>query len=468
MKFLRVFIVALTILLNLHANDDTIKVFTDTEIEDFIKEMAVTIYKTANLNPDKIRVVFIIDPNINAFVDQDDTIYIFSGLLLNLTSAHQIFSVLCHEIGHVARNHLTRIKAQISQLKPIEAAMLAACVFGAVFNPAAAIGSLAIGQGLLINQIMKYSVTEEMEADEFAIKVLYRLQYNLDGFIETFKKILQIEKAHDIKNISFKNHPDTIQRIRNAKSKTLNYKFKTKQFPNYLEEKFQRIYYKLSAFLNSKQEFYKKTLSSKKYINYGRAIIAHKEGRSEEAIKIINNKLLKIDNNDPYYLELKGQVLFETGNYAKAAMCYQKSITNLENNKLIKIELAKSLLKIALGEEQDKKSTEKLLTNLNINQTEEDIKIKLADKCIRILKSVERIDEMNIDLSSTLLGCYRLKNQKGLSFYMLGKISYMLGDMERAIQELTFAKQLFKKDGMDTILIDDLIILINNNKSLRR
>lgn len=467
MKFLRVFIVALTILLNLHANDDTIKVFTDTEIEDFIKEMAVTIYKTANLNPSKIRVVFVINSNINAFVDQNDTIYIFSGLLLNLKSAHQIFSVLSHEIGHVACNHLTRVKAQISQLRPIEAAMLAACVFGALFNPAAAIGSFAIGQGLLLNQIIKYTLTEEMEADEFAIKILHRLQYNLDGFIETFKKIFQLEKAHDIKNISFKDHPDTIQRIRNAKNKTRLYTSKTKPFPNHLEEKFQRIYYKLSAFLNSKQDFYMKTLKSKKYIDYGKAIIAHKEGNSEEAIKILDTKLLTISKNDPYYLELKGQIFFETENYAKAAICYKESIPNLKNNKLIKIQFANSLLQIALGEDQDKKSAEKLLNNLGINPADEDVKIKLANKCIRILKSVERIDEMNLDLLTTLLGCYRLKNQKGLSFYILGKISYILGDMERAIKELNFAKKIFKKEGMDTILIDDLLILVHNNKSLR-
>lgn len=439
--------------------------FSDTETENLIKDMISIIYKHSNMPNENIKVLFLIDNNINAFVNENNNVFVFSGLLLNLENALEVFSILCHEAGHVACGHTVRLQNRMNQLSSIGMAMVPIFILAGIANPGAAIGAMLATGNILMHQLCLYTINEEKSADTFAIKTLASLNYPLSGFISSFKKLMEYERVVDIKNMSFKTHPDLIERIRNCND-MINIYYrdkKTKQFPKTFQERFERVFYKLSGFLRSRHIFYKHLLPSKKYMQYGEAVLLHKEGLSSKAIQVLD-KLLDKYPKDPYFLELKGQILYESGDFLNAAINYKKAMDRLPSASLIKIDFAKSLLKLV--NETDLYKAKKLARSLGMN-INSPLKVQFINLAEKTLKREETFNDDNLELITALLRCYRLKKDKAMSLFMLGKISYLEGNRNRALVELQEALNLLKKEKRSYIKVEDFILMIRNelNKS---
>lgn len=442
--------------------DEGLSGFSDVETEALIKDMLRIIYNQSNMDLENTDVLFLTSEDINAFINEDNNVFVFAGLILKLDTALEVFSILCHEAGHVACGHIARESQKMNQLSSIGFAMLPILIIAGIANPLAGIGGLLASSCILTHQLCLYTIAEEKAADTFAIKVLASLGYPIDGFIDGFKKVLQREMSYDIKNMTFKTHPDTIDRIRHAIefSKAYYKNRKLKEFPKSFQERFERVFYKLSAFLRTRDSFYKNTLKSKRYIQYGEAILLHKEDKSDAAIKVLD-KLFSNSPNDPYYLELRGQILYESGRLLEAIRSYLKALKFLPGSSSIIIDLSRTLVKLASDKisVEDEKGARKIL---NINGLETRINEQLIDLALKMLHPVYIKDKWNPLLISVMLGCYRAKNDKAMSLFMLAHSSYMEGDFRRAFMEAEESVNLLKQEKRNYLQVEDFLFLIRD------
>ena len=104
---IKVFLIALIILL--HASSaQSIGLLRDPDIEYGLQELANSILLASGLKSRGIKVLIVNDLSLNAFVIDSDHILIHAGLILKLTSAEQLQSVIAHEAAHIANGHIAR------------------------------------------------------------------------------------------------------------------------------------------------------------------------------------------------------------------------------------------------------------------------------------------------------------------------------------------------------------------------
>ena len=80
-------------------------ILLDYETEEFIKKINNLIQGVNNYKGD-IDFTIILDNNPNAFINQNNKLYISSGLIEKSTSYVSLLGVLAHEIGHIEKYHI--------------------------------------------------------------------------------------------------------------------------------------------------------------------------------------------------------------------------------------------------------------------------------------------------------------------------------------------------------------------------
>ena len=76
---------------------------------------------------------------------------------------------------------------------------------------------------------------------------------------------------------------------------------------------------------------------------YARAIAWYRKGALGSALLGIDG-LLKEYPNDPYFHEVRGQMLYENGRAAESVLSYRRAVQLLPSSAVIKIDFARALL----------------------------------------------------------------------------------------------------------------------------
>lgn len=138
---------------------------------------------------------------INAFVLPNGTIFFTQGLLKEVKDEEILTFVLAHELGHYAhRDHLKSISRQII------IGFITSIFMSQNNNINLTIESIADLNGL------SYSRKQELEADLFANKIVYKLYGNNDGAVEFFQMLKEKEKFPEFLQY-FSTHPSTQKRL---------------------------------------------------------------------------------------------------------------------------------------------------------------------------------------------------------------------------------------------------------------
>lgn len=176
----------------------------------------------------------IIDENqINAFATSGSFIFIYTGILKQLTDVSEIMGVLCHELTHTKEHHIRRRVAQMDELNTQKMLMLAALPIIVLWpGVGEMIYTLSVDQAFLKQQ--QFSQQMEFEADAGAVVLMEKGGFDSSKLISGFESIGRYD-CHDKspKHFSYyRSHPlttDRIQRIKDQRqegsaSKTLIYR----------------------------------------------------------------------------------------------------------------------------------------------------------------------------------------------------------------------------------------------------
>ena len=319
----------------------------DSETELLFKEVARPLAKAANLDPNSVNVVLLNDPEINAFVATGQTVYIQSGLIQAADNVNQLQGVIAHELGHVAGGHSIRIGEGAKEATGIS---IATMVLGALAIAAGAgeagQGIMAMGQQAALGKFLAFTRTQEASADAFTVKTLSAAGISGKGMLDFFSKLQNQEYRLAIyaKDSYDRTHPLSSERIQ-----ALGQNFRldpawSKPVDPQLEARFQRVKAKLWGFVNPKQAVIKYPESDKSVpAHYARAYAYHVGGYPDKA-NIEADALLAKDPNDPFFLELKGQILLEGGKPREALVPLREAVARSGKMPLIAAMLGHALV----------------------------------------------------------------------------------------------------------------------------
>jgi len=333
-----------------------ISILRDAETEALLKDLVDPLAEAAGLQKGAVEIVLVNDPSINAFVAGGQRIFIHSGLINAADTANEVQGVLAHELGHITGGHVISIYEGAGNAMRIQLLSMLAGIAAALAGAGdAGMAAMALGQQAAMGSFMGFSRTQEAAADAASVAILSKAGISGQGSLAFFHKLLGEEyryaRRQDDEAGFARTHPLTGDRI-----SRLEADFKADPAWNNVpaadleasvggdepsplvdqEQRFQRIKAKLYGYLAKPSD----TLSRyPAYLTdaparYARAYAYHKEARMDDALGEVE-ALIGTDPSDPYFLELKGQVLMESGRPKDALSAYRQSAELTGYNPLI-------------------------------------------------------------------------------------------------------------------------------------
>jgi predicted Zn-dependent protease len=314
-------------------------ILRDAETEAFFKEISEPLVRAAKLDPANFEVVLINDKSINAFVAGGQTVYIHTGLINAATSANEVQGVIAHEIGHIEGGHVVRYSDGANAAGNISiASMILAAAAIAAGAGEAGMAIMQAGQQAALGKFLAFSRVQESVADASGARYLSEAGISGKGSVSFFKKLQNYEFRLGIAQTDSydRTHPLSGERITvledtyqadPAYDAPLNQKW---------ENDFKRIKAKLSGFIADPPITLRNYPESDKGIpaTYARAYAWHKSAYPQKALDEANS-LVARSPNDPYFLELQGQILLESGSPKEAIAPLRKAVDLTGNQPLI-------------------------------------------------------------------------------------------------------------------------------------
>jgi predicted Zn-dependent protease len=315
-------------------------ILRDAETEALLNDMAAPIVEASGLEPRNVDIVLINDSSVNAFVAGGQAVYINSGLINTATSANEVQGVIAHELGHVTGGHaVLNLGAKEATGISILSLLLGAAA-AAAGGGEAAMGVLMAGQQAAMGKYLAFSRVQEATADAAGAEYLSKAGISGKGSIEFFKKLENLEYRYGYVpregDEYFRTHPMTGDRIATLQDTYERDPSYSKPSDPRLEARFERAKAKLFGYLARPED----TLRTyPEYMTdvparYARAYAFHKDARIDKALAEAA-ALLKHDPDDPYFLELKGQILLESGKPQEALASLRRATELTGNQPLI-------------------------------------------------------------------------------------------------------------------------------------
>jgi predicted Zn-dependent protease len=322
-------------------------VLRDSETELMFKDVSRPLIEAAGLDPANVNVVLLTDPEINAFVAGGQTVYIQSGLIQAADNVNQLQGVIAHELGHVAGGHSIRLGDGVRQATGLTYATM---VLGALALLAgagdAAMGVMMAGQQAAMTQFLAFTRTQEASADAAAVKYLHAAGISGKGMLQFFDKLQHQEYRLAIysKDSYDRTHPLSSERIQAIQQAFKSDAAWDKPVDPDLEARFERVKAKLYGFVNPAQAVIKYPESDQSIpAHYARAYAYHMSSYPQKA-ESEANALLAAMPHDPFFLELKGQILLEGGKPAEAIAPLREATERSGNMPLIAAMLGHALV----------------------------------------------------------------------------------------------------------------------------
>ncbi len=323
-------------------------VLRDAETEDFFREMAKPLEVAANLDTRSVQIVLVGDPSINAFVSGGQNVYVHSGLISAADNVNQLQGVVAHELGHIAGGHNVRFNegaGPATGISILSLVLAGAAIAAGAGDAGAAI--LAGGQQAALGKFLAFTRDQESRADQAGARYLEGAHLTGKGSLDFFKKLGYEEVRYGIEQTDSysRTHPITSERISALEEVYAKSPFWKTPVDPALNARFLRIKAKLTGFVEEPQRTFQLYPESDQSVpaHYARAYAYHKQAFTDKATAEVD-ALLKSAPNDPYFNEIKGQILLESGKVQEALPPLRLAVAKAPYEPLIAALLGSALI----------------------------------------------------------------------------------------------------------------------------
>jgi predicted Zn-dependent protease len=325
-------------------------VLRDTETEALLQDMAAPIVKAAGLEQGNVQMVLLNDSSINAFVAGGQAIYMHSGLINAASSANEVQGVIAHEMGHITGGHIIRFDEGASAATHITILSLVLGVAAAAAGAGdAAMGVIAAGQQAAMGKFLAFSRVQESSADAAGASFLSQAGISGRGSLDFFRKLLSEEYRRGYNQADeqtfMRTHPLSSDRIATLQEVYEKDPAWNKPVDPDLQARFERVRAKLYGYLARSEATLAAYPPSDTSVpaRYARAYAYHKDALRDKALAE-TDALIRSNPKDPYFLELKGQILLESGRPAEALTALREANRLTGNKPLIASILGHALI----------------------------------------------------------------------------------------------------------------------------
>lgn len=340
-------------------------IIRDTEIETYMAEWFAPIFQANNMQPSQVKIIIVQSNDINAFVAGGSNIFFYTGLIDKTETPGELIGVMAHELGHISGGHLVRGRAAMEQAsyESIIGTIIGLGAAVATGDAGAAGAGAMAGNSMAQRRFLATARTYESSADQAAIRSMKQANLNPTGLLTFLEKLEGQELLPSTQQSEYvRTHPLTRNRVGAveaaiAKSDALN-----KPLPAEWYEQHRRMKAKLMGFINPQNVAWTYDDTDKSIpARYARAIADYRENRIDKALSGIDG-LIALEPNNPYFHELKGQMLVDFGRVEESLAPYQKALSLAPRSGLIRTALAHSQIESANGNNAQYKAA---IENLN-------------------------------------------------------------------------------------------------------
>ncbi|MBX2855257.1 MAG: M48 family metalloprotease [Rhodobacteraceae bacterium] len=320
-------------------------IIRDSEIERTLSALIGPMLDAADLPRSDVRLFILGERSLNAFVTAENNMFLHTGLLQVLETPEELLGVMAHEAGHIKAKHVVKRIGALEQART-QATLatllgIAASVAGGGGAGAAIIGG---GQNLATRTLLKFTRNQESSADQAALAFLNRANIDPSGMLTVLRRL---EKEQGV----FQNnldpytltHPLSRARIQALADGVSKSPALGQQVSPDLRYWHTRMRAKLEGFLNSPGASALGSYGAPEFDLYRDAIRLHRLPSPDEAVATIE-RLIEMRPEDPYYWELKGQILFESGRGPQSIAPYRRALELKPGDALIAGGLGQALL----------------------------------------------------------------------------------------------------------------------------
>jgi predicted Zn-dependent protease len=345
-------------------------ILRDAETEELLRDYARPILKAAGLQRQNVEIVIINSRDFNAFVADGRRIFINYGALLDSATPNQIIGVLAHESGHIAGGHLARIRETLASAQT--AALVALLVGAAALGAGAATNAQGIGQaapGIIMGPqevirrtLLSYQRSQEEAADRAAVSYLNATGQSANGMLATFARFQQqqlfLTQQVDPYLLS---HPTAANRIAQLETLAKASPYFNKKDSPELQHRHDMMRAKISGFFEKPEVVARRYPQSNHSLpaQYARAMSYYRWGNVRAAVAQAD-ALIAAEPRNPYFYELKGQILLESGRAKEAIAPLRRAVELSKGTALIRMLLGQALVQGS----QDKEDAEEAIREL--------------------------------------------------------------------------------------------------------
>jgi predicted Zn-dependent protease len=325
-------------------------ILRDAETEALLADMSRPIIIAAGLSPNNVRVVLINDPSINAFVAGGQIVYVHSGLIDAADTANEVQGVIAHEIGHIVGGHAVFQNDGGYTNISILSLLLGAAAMAAGAGEAGT-GLLMMGQRAAIGKYLAFSRVQESSADAAGVRFINGAGISGKGMLSFFDKLTAQMHRYGYYSSNpevdpfAQTHPMSADRVQNLKADLQSAPSWGKPIDPKIEQRFKRVQAKLRGYVSEPETTLRRYPASDQSApaHYARAYAYHKSGYPDQAAAE-TEALVKTAPDDPYFLELEGQILLESGKPAEAIAPLREATRRSNNQPLIAATFGHALL----------------------------------------------------------------------------------------------------------------------------
>jgi predicted Zn-dependent protease len=416
-------------------------VIRDAEIEQLLREYTAPVLRVAGLAQQNVHIVIINDRAFNAFVVDGKRIFVNVGALMDAKTPNEIIGVLAHETGHIAGGHLTRLREELAHAQTAAIVALLVGVGAALAGSrmgansgAGSIGGAALSapQSVIERTLLSYVRAQEEQADKAGVKFLTMTQQSPKGMYETFKRFAdKIEFQTKFIDPYLQTHPMPKERMEALAEIAKTSPYWDKKDAPELQARHDLMRAKLSGFLERPDTVARRYPASDTSVpaRYARAISIYRYGDVHAALPQID-ALIQSQPNNPYFHEVKGQALLESGHPAEAVPPLRRAAALAPDATLIRIMLGQALV----------------ATN----------DVKSADEAIPLLRTAVTREPEMADGYSQLAMAYGRKGDLAEADLAAAQAAFASGDYRTARDLATRAKTRFPTGSPGWVRADDI------------
>lgn len=426
-------------------------IITDAEIEETVTDYATPIFEIAGLPTENLQIVLVSDDRLNAFVAGGQTIFVHTGLLLQAEKPEEVIGVLAHETGHIVGGHLAKLRSQMGQLSlpTILSYLLGAAITvagGGQAGAAIIAGSQQFGQ----RTMLAHTRSHERAADQFAVTALNQLELPATGLEQMMQRIAASRNSwQQTPDPYLLSHPLPRERLDFLEEQAKASNYQGVRVSPALQTRHQRLRGKLYGFLhgipdqNAVETYHLSPLAQQ----YATAIGSYRTISIEagnEAIKPLQQQF----PNDPYLLELQGQMVLENSqadDYRDQAISLYRQATTAAGNKPLPTQ----------------SSIQQGLVRALLTGKPTDSQVSEAET---LLQRIVQEDRRNGRAWSLLAKVYANQQKPGEAALASAETAALQGDFQRAERFLLRAKPLLENNPTASLQLEDLERLIEQKQ----